>query len=95
MKTVTKADRIAHKAQGGAPVVKKAGPGPIAKKEEVKREPQRSFKMNTHYIEYFGKEILKFTEEEVSSSIGFALIKCKDTSVVIPTKCKTVMLENC
>ena len=50
---------------------------------------------NTHYIEYFGKEIIQMKEDEVTTGTGFALIKCKDTTLVIPTKCKTVMLENC
>jgi hypothetical protein len=42
------------------PVVKK----PVAATAPVK-PPSREFKMNTHYISYYGKEIVRFTEEEV------------------------------
>jgi hypothetical protein len=51
--------------------------------------------LNTWYIEHYGKEVLKFTGEEVQSNYGFALIKCTDTTMVVEGKCKTIMLENC
>jgi adenylyl cyclase-associated protein len=62
---------------------------------EVKKDPKKEFKMNTWYVENYGKEIVKFEGEEVESNYGFALIKCTDTTLVISGKCKSVMLENC
>jgi len=36
--------------------------------------------MNTWYIENYGKEVLKFSnEDEVQSNYGYAFIKCSDT----------------
>jgi hypothetical protein len=43
------------------------------------KPPTKEFKMNTHYIQYYGKELLKFEGDEVQNNYSFALIKCKDT----------------
>ena len=67
----------------------------MTKKEEVKKEPVKNFKMNTWTCEYYGKEVIKFNKDEVEYNHGFAFIKCKDTQIVIEGKIKTVMLENC
>jgi len=46
-------------------------------------------------LEYFGKEVVKFTGEEVEQNYSFVFIKCKDTTIVIEGKCKNILLENC
>ena len=51
--------------------------------------------MNTYYLDYYGKELLKFEGEDVQPNYGFAICKCKDTQIVIDGKCKNVMLEGC
>ena len=69
--------------------------GASAAKVEVKRPATKELKYNTWYIEHYGKEVLKFEGEDVQPNSGFALIKCKDTTLVVDGKCKTIMLENC
>ena len=90
-------------------VVKKVqtGPGAKAATQEVQKDPVKEFRMNTWNLVsanvviyslvqyYFGKEILKFSGDDVQHNYGFALIKCKDTSLVVEGKCKTILLENC
>jgi Adenylate cyclase associated (CAP) C terminal len=78
--------------QKKAPVPAQAAP----KAPEVKKEPTKEMKFNTTYLQNYGKEVLKFdNEDEVSPSYGFVLINCKDTQVVIVGKCKSIMLEAC
>ena len=94
-------EKNAHKkdpasAPAQVPQPKKPAGTPAPAKEEVKRPPSKTHKMNTWYVENYGKEVLKFEgDEEVQPSYGWALIKCTDTTVVIDGKIKTVMLENC
>jgi len=51
--------------------------------------------MNTWTLEHYGKEKVHFEASQVEANHGFSFIKCKDTTVVIEGKVKTVMLENC
>ncbi len=74
------------------PAPKKVVP---AKKEEIKREPVKELRGTQQTVMYYGKELIKFTEEDVRMSYNFMIIKCKDTVVVIEGKCKNVMIENC
>ena len=74
-------DRKALKKEGGDPVqpAPKKQPVPAAKKEEVQKPPSKEFKMNTHFLDYYGKEVLKFSGDDVQFNYGFVLSKCKDT----------------
>ena len=51
--------------------------------------------MNTYYLEYYGKELLKFGGDDVQPNYGFVLVKCKDTQMIVEGKCKNIMLEGC
>mmetsp|Transcript_242 Transcript_242/g.248 ORF Transcript_242/g.248 Transcript_242/m.248 type:complete len:112 (+) Transcript_242:877-1212(+) len=51
--------------------------------------------MNTHTLQYYGKEVITFKKEENEQNHGFVFIKCKDTTIIIEGKVKTVMLEGC
>ncbi len=39
--------------------------------------------------------MVKFTGEEAESNHAYAFIKCKDTTLIIEGKVKSVMFENC
>ena len=94
-------EKNAHKKNPAAlpevPVKKAPAPGQsVAKAPEVVKEKKKEMRFNTTYLENYGKEVLKFdNEDEVSPSYGFVLIGCKDTQVVIVGKCKSIMLEAC
>eukprot|EP00347_Sterkiella_histriomuscorum_P014950 403358884 len=92
-------EKNAHKKDGSAlqPIVKKeiAPKTAVGAKVEVKKDPKTEFKMNTYYIEHYGKETLKYEGDQIESNYAFAMIKCKDTNLVVDGKCKNIMLENC
>ena len=80
-----------------------------AKKEEVKaapvkkapvktvvpKEPVKILKFKTWEVSNYGAETIEFTEDDVQPGMTFNFFNCTKTKVVIPGKCKNLMLQRC
>lgn len=38
---------------------------------------------------------MTYEADQIESNYAFAMIKCKDTNLVVNGKCKNIMIENC